>query len=168
MATTLPVLFAVGTVGGLLFDYLKLPGGAMTGAMIAVVLCNTFSRMPSVDVPHWLQLPVYVCVGVIVGNMYKPGMLLAVRDTWGVLLGSTLLILLAGCLCTWLVARSGVLSVSGAYLATSPGGLNAIMGLSSEMGQEAPIVLVYHLVRLYAIVLLAPYIARLLGMLLRH
>ena len=33
--------------------------------------------------------------------------------------------------------------------------------------EEAPIVMVYHLVRIYAVILLAPYIGRLLGFFLK-
>ena len=37
MVTTL-ILFAVGLAGSFVFDRFDLPGGAMTGAMIAVVI----------------------------------------------------------------------------------------------------------------------------------
>ena len=161
-AQTLITLFVVGMAGGIAFDHFKFPGGAMTGAMIAVVLFKTFASLPAGEMPHWLRLAVYGGVGVLVGNMYNPGMLAVVRDTWPVLVGSTLIILLAGCLCTWFVARSGALSISSAYLATSPGGFNAIVALSGGTGAEAPMVMVYHLVRIYAIVLLSPLVAKVL------
>ena len=99
--------------------------------------------------------------------MYNPGMLEAVRDTWPVMLLSTSMIMLAGIICTWVVARSGALSVGGAYLATSPGGFNAMVALSGGTGQEAPIVMVYHLVRIYTIVLLAPLVGRVLGVFIK-
>jgi uncharacterized membrane protein AbrB (regulator of aidB expression) len=40
------------------------------------------------------------------------------------------------------------------------------MGLSLA-NEEAPIVMVYHLVRIYAVILLAPYVGRLLGLFLK-
>jgi membrane AbrB-like protein len=162
----LPLLFVVGFGGALLFKLLKLPGGAMAGAMICVVAFTMISGHSSDKAPEWLTFIVYTCVGVMIGSMYKPGMLQAIGATWPTLVLSTALILLAGCLCAWMVARSGVLSIAGAYLATSPGGFNAIMGYALD-NEEAPIVMVYHLVRIYAVVLLAPYIGRLLGLLLK-
>ena len=42
---TLIVLFAVGLAGGLVFDYFDLPGGPMTGAMLAVVIFKTFGSV---------------------------------------------------------------------------------------------------------------------------
>jgi len=163
---SLPLLFAIGFAGALLFTLLKIPGGAMTGAMISVVLYILISGHVPDKAPNWLTFIVYTCVGVLIGGMYKPGMFQAVRETWPTLALSTAAILLAGCICAWMVTRSGVLSINSAYLATSPGGFSAIMGLSLT-NEEAPIVMVYHLVRLYAVVLLAPYIGRLMGLFLK-
>ena len=159
MNTTV-MLFAVGLAGSFVFDRFHLPGGAMTGAMIAVVAFKTFGSINSPDMAHWVRFLVYGCVGVIVGNMYNPGMLNAVRDTWPMMLLSTSILLLAGLLCTWIAVRWGGLSLGGAYLATSPGGFNAVVALSGGSGAEAPMVMVYHLVRIYAIVLLSPLVAK--------
>ena len=79
----------------------------------------------------------------------------------------TCIILLAGLLCTWIAVRWGGLSVGGAYLATSPGGFNAVVALSGGTGAEAPMVMVYHLVRIYAIVLLSPLVGKLLTSLVK-
>ena len=163
---SLPVLFIVGFVGALLFTLLKFPGGAMTGAMICVVAFTALSGQTPAEIPDWLTFVIYTCVGVIIGSMYKPGMLQAVGTTWPALVLSTCLILLAGCVCAWIVARSGVLSINSAYLATSPGGFNAIMGFSLA-NDEAPVIMVYHLIRIYAVILLAPYMGRLLGFFLK-
>ena len=163
---SLPLLLVIGFVGALLFTLLKLPGGAMTGAMVSVVGFTVISGQPAAETPNWLTFIVYTCVGVLIGSMYKPGMIQAVGAAWPALVASTCLILLAGCICAWIVARSGVLSIGSAYLATSPGGFNAIMGLSLA-NEEAPIVMLYHLVRIYAVILLAPYIGRLLGFFLK-
>ena len=163
---SLPLLFGVGFAGALLFTLLKLPGGPMTGAMISVVACTALSGRPAAEMPDWLTFATYTCVGVIIGSRYRPGMLQAIGTGWPTLVLSTVLILLAGCVCAWFVARSGALSIDSAYLATSPGGFNAIMGFSLT-NEEAPIVMVYHLVRIYAVILLAPYVGRLLGWLMK-
>ena len=166
MVTTL-ILFAVGLAGSFVFDRFDLPGGAMTGAMIAVVIYKSCGSITAPDMAHWVRFLVYGCVGVIVGNMYNPGMLDAVRETWPMMLLSTCIILLAGLLCTWIAVRWGGLSVGGAYLATSPGGFNAVVALSGGTGAEAPMVMVYHLVRIYAIVLLSPFVGKLLTSLVK-
>lgn len=70
------------------------------------------------------------------GNMYRPEMLLAVRDTWPVLVISTLLVLVAGMLIAIFVVKFGNLDVTSAYLATSPGGLNVVVGLAADHGPQ--------------------------------
>ena len=92
----------------------------------------------------------------------RPEMLLAVRDTWPVLVISTLLVLVAGMLIAIFVVKFGNLDVTSAYLATSPGGLNVVVGLAADMGPNAPIVLAYQMVRLYTIILTVPLAARIL------
>ena len=136
--STLIILLLCGAAGGFIFEWFGLPGGAMTGACI------------------------YAGLGVLVGNMYRPEMLLAVRDTWPVLVISTLLVLVAGMLIAIFVVKFGNLDVTSAYLATSPGGLNVVVGLAADMGPNAPIVLAYQMVRLYTIILTVPLAARIL------
>lgn len=164
----LPILLLCGTAGGLFFLWLRLPGGAMVGAMLAVVLYNSFTGSAPVVIPKPLSAAVYICLGVTIGNMYQPGMLNLIRDTWPALLGSTIILLLAGLVSAWMVMRFGGLSIVGAYLATSPGGLNAVVGgLATQMGSEAPLVLIYHLVRIYTVLLLAPYGVKLIQFIVR-
>ena len=68
MGTTI-MLFAVGLAGSFVFDRFHLPGGAMTGAMIAVVIFKSCGSITSPDMAHWVRFIVYGCVGVLVGNM---------------------------------------------------------------------------------------------------
>ena len=160
--TTLLILLLCGAAGGLLFQAFGLPGGAMTGAILAVIIVKSLTSLPSVSTPRPLQLAVYICLGVIVGNMYRPEMLLAIRNTWPVLIVSTLFVLAAGMVTALFVVKFGHLDAPSAYLATSPGGLNVVVGLAADMGPNAPIVLAYQMVRQYAIILTEPIAAKIL------
>ena len=133
--STLIILLLCGAAGGFIFEWFGLPGGAMTGAIIAVILLKSFSSLPQAAFPRPFQFCIYAGLGVLVGNMYRPEMLLAVRDTWPVLVISTLLVLVAGMLIAIFVVKFGNLDVTSAYLATSPGGLNVVVGLAADMGR---------------------------------
>ena len=133
--STLIILLLCGAAGGFIFEWFGLPGGAMTGAIIAVILLKSFSSLPQAAFPRPFQFCIYAGLGVLVGNMYRPEMLLAVRDTWPVLVISTLLVLVAGMLIAIFVVKFGNLDVTSAYLATSPGGLNVVVGLAADMAQ---------------------------------
>lgn len=117
--STLIILLLCGAAGGFIFEWFGLPGGAMTGAIIAVILLKSFSSLPQAAFPRPFQFCIYAGLGVLVGNMYRPEMLLAVRDTWPVLVISTLLVLVAGC-SRHFRRQFGNLDVTTAYLATSP------------------------------------------------
>ena len=52
-------------------------------------------------------------------------------------------------------------------LATSPGGLQAVVGLAVDMGESAPTVMAFHIVRLYTVIILAPLLSWLLHHFLR-
>ena len=149
--STLIILLLCGAAGGFIFEWFGLPGGAMTGAIIAVILLKSFSSLPQAAFPRPFQFCIYAGLGVLVGNMYRPEMLLAVRDTWPVLVISTLLVLVAGMLIAIFVVKFGNLDVTSAYL-----------GLAADMGPNAPIVLAYQMVRLYTIILTVPLAARIL------
>ncbi len=164
--TTILLLLLCGAAGGFVFEWFHLPGGAMTGAIVAVIILKSFSALPQAAFPRPFQFAVYLGLGVLVGHMYRPDMLLAVRDTWPVLLLSTVLVLVAGMLIAVLVYKFGHLDVTSAYLATSPGGLNVVVGLAADVGPNAPIVLAYQMVRLYAIILTVPLAAKILHRLL--
>ena len=153
-------LLCCGAAGGFLFQWANVPGGAMTGAMLAVILVKWMGTLPASPAPQFCQFLVYVCLGVVVGDMFKPEMIAVLRQSWWVVLLSTGIILLAGVLTTFLVIRFGHLEPVSAYLATSPGGLNAVVGLASDMGPDAPLVLAYQMVRLYAILLSVPLVAK--------
>ena len=125
--STLIILLLCGAAGGFIFEWFGLPGGAMTGAIIAVILLKSFSSLPQAAFPRPFQFCIYA------------GMLIAI-----------------------FVVKFGNLDVTSAYLATSPGGLNVVVGLAADMGPNAPIVLAYQMVRLYTIILTVPLAARIL------
>ena len=114
--TTFLLLIACGIVGGLLFFFLHIPGGAMLGAVVAVLAVKMLGHVET-DTPHLFQLGAQIAIGVMVGNMMT-------------------------------------------------GGLQAVVGMASDLGTNAPAVLAFHLVRLYTVLLLAPFLSWLLHRLL--
>ena len=80
-------------------------------------------------------------------------MLLAVRGHVARTVISTLLVLVAqGCSSPFSSSNSATSDVTSAYLATSPGGSNVVVGLAADMGPNAPIVLVIKWSGLYTII----------------
>jgi len=76
--TTFLLLIACGIVGGLLFFFLHIPGGAMLGAVVAVLAVKMLGHVET-DTPHLFQLGAQIAIGVMVGNMMTGGTLLEIR-----------------------------------------------------------------------------------------
>ncbi|HJA78520.1 MAG TPA: AbrB family transcriptional regulator [Candidatus Desulfovibrio intestinavium] len=166
MSYAFPLLVLAGTAGGLLFHWLYVPGGAMFGAVLAVLAVKLLGQVMTLT-PSAFQLASQIAIGIFVGNMLTSEGLLEIRKMAGLMLGSTMILVLAGCLGAWFVSRQAGLSAADAVLATSPGGLQAVVGLAVDMGESAPTVMAFHIVRLYTVIILAPLLSWLLHHFLR-
>ena len=114
-----------------------------------------------------------IACGIVGGLLFfflhiPGGTLLEIRAMAPLMFGSTALLVVAGALGAWFICRSAGLDAGSAILATSPGGLQAVVGMASDLGTNAPAVLAFHLVRLYTVLLLAPFLGWLLHRLLPH
>ena len=103
--TTFLLLIACGIVGGLLFFFLHIPGGAMLGAVVAVLAVKMLGHVET-DTPHLFQLGAQIAIGVMVGNMMTGGTLLEIRAMAPLMFGSTALLVVAGALGAWFICRS--------------------------------------------------------------
>lgn len=103
--TTFLLLIACGIVGGLLFFFLHIPGGAMLGAVVAVLAVKMLGHVET-DTPHLFQLGAQIAIGVMVGNMMTGGTLLEIRAMAPLMFGSTALLVVAGALGAWFIFRS--------------------------------------------------------------
>lgn len=159
---TLCIILCAAAAGGVLFHVCGIPGGMIVGAIAGVILVKCLGDLPPVAFPRPLQCVVYILLGAMVGNMFDASMFAAVRDTWPALLASTVLVLAAGMGAAVIAVLWGKLDPTSAYLATSPGGLNVIMGLAADMSPSGPVILTYQMVRLYAIVFTVPLAAKVL------
>ena len=149
------LLLICGAVGGSLFVVLHIPGGAMLGAVVAVLVFK-LSGTISIQTPPLFQ------IGVAVGNMLTAQALTEIRNMAGLMTLSTFILIAAGFVSSWIISRQTGMDAASSLLAASPGGLQAVVGLASDMGNQAPAVMAFQMVRLYAVVLLAPLFSWLL------
>jgi len=155
-----------GVIGGILFLWMKIPGGEIIGSAVAVIAYLILSHTPDAarpQIPPLLASATYIAMGIIIGCMFKPELLSLFWQHWQQVLLSTVILFAGGLLGAIVLYKCGLLSPVGAYLAASPGGLNAAMGVAAGMsGEETPIILLCHMVRLYTILLTAPLIGKIL------
>lgn len=166
MNTGFLLLIACGAAGGWLFNALHIPGGGMLGAVLGAMAAK-LGGLSEMSTPHNLQLIAQIGMGIIVGNMLTSSILMEIKSMLPLMAVTTGLLLAAGFVGSWLVYRATGMDVPSAILATSPGGLNAVVGLAADMGNSAPAVMAFQMVRLYTVVLLSPLISWLLHAILK-
>lgn len=155
-------LFAAAATGlGLaLARHVPVPARNLLVPML-VVAALTVLGAPGVErVPAALQDLAFAVIGLQVGLRFTPDTL---RRAGRILAPALALIaaLLVVCfgLALLLAALTGV-TVLDAYLATTPGGLYAVLGTSVGSGADTTFVLAVQVLRLFVMLLAAPWLAR--------
>ncbi|HTH34337.1 MAG TPA: AbrB family transcriptional regulator [Xanthobacteraceae bacterium] len=152
---------AIALVGGLMFTYLGLPAGLVSGSVLAVAIAALLGR------PMRLPLPLaricYVIVGILLGAVVTPETLRGIT-TWPVSIVCLMLCSLALMLATssYLRVVHGWDSLS-ALMGASPGAMAQVIALSSELGADLRAVAIVQTVRVLLIVIGLPNALALFG-----
>jgi membrane AbrB-like protein len=138
----------------------RVPAGSLLAPMIVAAGLSLVLGDDHFDVPALLREPVFAAIGLQVGLRFTPRLL---RQAGRLLVPTLLAIagLLVSCfgLALFLHATGGV-SLLDAYLATTPGGLYAVLAAAFGTGADTTFVIAVQTLRLFVMVLLAPVVVR--------
>lgn len=152
------LLAAALVLGTLAAVATRTPAGSLLGPMIAsAVLAVAVSDF---TVPAIVREPAFAAIGLQVGLRFTPDM---VRQAGRLLLPTLLCIagLLVACFGLALVLElTAHVSLLDAYLATTPGGLYAVLAAAFGTGADTTFVIAVQTLRLFVMVLLAPVVVR--------
>jgi membrane AbrB-like protein len=161
--TTLQTLEAlsIGTIGGLLFLVAGLPGGLISGAMLAVGFASMMGRPLAVP-PHLAQA-VLVMLGISLGALMSR-QLLQHLSTYPLTIG----LLALATFCTTFGSSLYLQHAHGwdrtsAFLAASPGALSQIALLAIEKGADMPAIAVVQTLRVIILTAALPLVLTLTG-----
>jgi membrane AbrB-like protein len=147
---------AIGTVGGLLFLVTGLPGGLITGAMLAVGSAAMLGR--SMAVPAHLTQAVLVLLGISLGSLMSRQLLQHVGAyplTIGLLALATFCTTFGS---SYYLQRMHGWDRTSAFLAASPGALSQIALLAIEKGADMPAIAVVQTLRVIILTAALPLI----------
>lgn len=156
------LLFTAGcALAGTLFARLfRLTAGALLGPLIVAAAISVSGAISGAGVPEVLQYAAFAIIGLQVGLRFTFATIRQARR----LLGPVVLALFA------LVAASSGLSLilvllsdvpfADAYLATTPGGLYAVLAASIGIGADTTFIVSVQVLRVFVIVLAAPPLIR--------
>ncbi len=156
------VALAVGA-GMLLTGVVRAPAMALLGPMLIAVALSASGLLGAVDVPPAAQGVGYALVGLRVGLRFTRASLRSIARLLPLVL-LLMALVIAGCagLGLLLSAVTGVDRLT-AYLATTPGGLFAVLATAADSGSDVTYVLAVQVIRVFAMLLVAPALARALA-----
>lgn len=153
---------AIGCAGGALFYWAQLPGGLITGAMIAVGAAGLAGR--KMGLPPPLSHIVLMALGVSLGSVVSPAMVHNL-SSYPVTIG----LLAVATFCATFGSSIYLQRVHGwdrtsALLAGSPGALSQIIMLATERKANVPGIAVVQVMRVIILTSAVPLLLALIGM----
>ncbi|MEA2480391.1 MAG: uncharacterized protein QOJ07_2313 [Thermoleophilaceae bacterium] len=153
----------VGAAGTALAVLVRLPAGALLGPMLLAGALTLAGLTGHAVVPDVVRQLAFVGIGLQVGLRFTPESLRQARDVLPRVLASIFALLVACAGLGWLLAQLAGVSFFDGYLATTPGGLYAVLGVALASGANTTFVLAVQALRLFVMVLAAPAIIRRMG-----
>ena len=160
--TELAFTAACGVTGTVVATLLRVPVASLLGPMLVAAALDVGGLTGGAGVPFPLVELAFLLVGLQVGLNFTRASLRTVGAALPLAL-VVLVVLSLACagLGVALAAVTGVSPLDG-YLATTPGGMNAVLVTATSTGADTTFVLAVQVLRLFAMLLTAPLVARLL------
>jgi membrane AbrB-like protein len=147
-----------GVVGGLVLAHIFpfIPGGDLLLPMIMVGVSKTFLGH-SVFLPPWLLYPCYALMGWRIGMSFtRESMASIARMIPGLFVG--IMVMFLGCaLFGYVMALYVDADPLTAYLASCPGGLDAVTIIAAASGADLPFITAMQALRLILVITLGPW-----------
>ncbi len=152
----------VAGVGAVLGRALRIPAGALLAPLgLGVVLQDV--GLLTIELPPWLLAMSYALIGWSIGLRFTRGIIAHAARAMPPLVAAVLiLITLCGGLAVVLVMTTGVDPLT-AYLATSPGGADAVAIIAASSKVDLPFVMAMQASRLIVVLLVGPALTRFLA-----
>ena len=153
---------AIGTAGGALFDHFNLPLAWMIGAM----LFTTAAAMAGVPVriPKTLRNVMVMILGVMLGSGFTPAILGRLGE-WSVSLsGLAVYMVVATVVGVQYLRRAAKLDPVTSYFTATPGGLNEMVMVGTQMGGDTRTMALAHALRVMLVVIVIPFAFQALGL----
>lgn len=153
---------AAGAVGLLLGPRLRIPSPSIMGPLLAAVALHGVPGLGDAHVPGPVEAAGYLAIGVHVGLSFTVASLVAIGR-----MVPTALVTIAATIAS--CAALGVLLAATtdrtpleAYLATTPGGIYAVLGVATATGSDVGFVTAAQLIRVLVVLGSAPLVAAVL------
>ena len=154
---------ACALIGSLIAIRARIPAGTLLGPMVLTAGLTVAGWSFDAHVPVLLAQIAYGAIGLRIGLGFTRASLKLLGRVLPMALTLTILIIL-GCagMGVFLASVTGQSPLAG-YLATSPGGLFAVLAIAADTGSSTTFVLAVQVLRIFVMLLVAPGLAVLLS-----
>jgi membrane AbrB-like protein len=153
---------AVAAAGALLGPLLRLPAAAFLGPTLLSAVLTLTGVIDDVAVPPLAREAAFAAIGLYIGLRFERATLRQIGRLIGPVIVS-IVALIVGCFAlAWVLHATADVTLLDAYLATTPGGLYAVLPIAFGSGADATFVLAVQSLRVLVMVLAAPLLVRLL------
>lgn len=139
---------------------LRLPAGAMLGPLILGVALENLGILRLAWPPGVSQVA-FAVIGIYAGLLFDHASVRQAGRFLPFMLASTLSLIVASAGLGWVLAALTGTDPLTAYLATTPGGIDAVAIMAVGTGTDASLVLAVGMLRLFAVVLAGVLLGRL-------
>jgi membrane AbrB-like protein len=151
----------IGSLGGMVFAYLRLPLPWMLGAMTFTTIASLAGLQ--MQVPRHVRMPMSAVIGVMLGAAFTPDLIDRLA-TWSVTIFGLLIYVLVACTLVMVYLRKVArYDLQTAYFSSSPGGLSEMALVGAEMGADVRVVGLSHALRILMVVMALPFLFQLFG-----
>ena len=150
---------AIALVGGALGIATRLPAGVLLGPLLLGAVLNMFGWV-RIELPPIVLAASYALIGWNTGLRFTRDMLTAAARALPQSVGATILLMAFCGLLAWLLVEFLHIDPLTAYLATSPGGLDAAAIIAASTKVDMPFVMALQTVRLMLLLMIGPMVAR--------
>lgn len=151
---------AAGSAGVALGPRLRLPAPALLGPLILTAVLSLAGATGGEQVPPLAREAAFAVIGLQIGVGFERDTLREIARLALPVAACIAGLLLACFALGWLLALTADVSLLDGYLATTPGGLYAVLPIAFGTGANATFVLAVQGLRLFAMVLAAPAVVR--------
>lgn len=152
----------VGLVGGFLGHKLKIPAGALIGAMLTCIIFKIFVKVQW-EIPKTFTFALQIFLGIMVGASFQLELLPILKKIAIPVIISCVVLIGAGLLLAIIFARLEILDMGTAYLGTSPGAMTVLATLALDEQAQPMFILCFHFIRVIFIILTAPIVFKLIS-----
>lgn len=156
--TNFLVTLMVATVFSLIALKMKVPAGALLGAIVGVILLNTFTQIAYF--PQNIKIVSTSLVGTYIGCHVLPKDLQLIRDNIKSALIMVLVMLIYNLISSKILTLTSHIDFCTAFLALAPGGVTDMSLVALDMGANVSTVSTIQMLRLIIVIGITPFIIK--------